>query len=586
MLEAGKLGGIANTLYRTSIITGLPKEQRDAFSAYRGDMNLIEREEAAIRKAYEQGGQDEERAAVALIATAETDEEREQAVAEIEQVTANQASASGPQSTSQGPDLAQEYDGPITLEDLRDLNVTPEQFRDMTPEQKAQVVSTLTDRRRLGTMGKTIKLGGNVVADTAGGLVDSALDTDLARMLGISDPGQESEPAYADTAKTAAEIKAANEDISMEDVEAGFKALGEDPDYKKAAQQKQLDRLNKIDTADLTPPQVKRKAELEQSLAPEEATAAPANGPVSQAAPNTSKQLDGKTGPEINAAIESGDITGTQEEAAAVARSLQDRGIKDLKGLYESDLEDVEMMKALAFMRLFNSNASIDAQLAKEINNVSETGLRSMDTPQAITSQRTEGQAEREAAQLQISAVNANVQFQKLMRSVRNDDNKNVRTAATDIQDVLGDVFENAYDPNGRLVAGQSTASKILNTAIPELDALAASATTKKSQEMYATTRNQALSLAIQALASDGGTGLEYFTEMFREDSSGSPRSTLNNLVSDGERFYYQEPDGKGNYRNVGSGISNRELMRINPELGKYIAGVALANEKARKKAG
>jgi hypothetical protein len=111
MLEAGKLGGIANTLYRTSIITGLPKEQRDAFSAYRGDMNLIEREEAAIRKAYEQGGQDEERAAVALIATAETDEEREQAVAEIEQVTANQASASGPQSTSQGPDLAQEYDG-------------------------------------------------------------------------------------------------------------------------------------------------------------------------------------------------------------------------------------------------------------------------------------------------------------------------------------------------------------------------------------------------------------------------------------------------------------------------------------------
>lgn len=576
-LDAGRLGKIANTLYRTKIIAGLPEAQRNAFSRYRTDLNLIELERKAIQAARDAGGADQERDAIAAISEAETPEERE----EIAQTV---LSVSSPQTaTTQQPSVSQPYDGPISFEELRDLNVTPEQFRDMTPEQKAQVVSTLTDRRRLGAMGKTIKLGGNVVADTAGGLVDSALDTDFARMLGLSDPGQEFEPAYADSAKTAAEIKAANQDISMGDVEAGFKALGEDPDYRKEAQQKQLDRLNKIDTADLTPAQVKRKAELEQALGPAQG-AAPA-GPVSTAAPQAAAQMDGKSADELNTAIDNGELNVTQEEAAAVAQNLQQQGIQNLQDLYQADMTAIEKMKALAFMRLFNDNATVDARLVQEISNIGETGQRSMNTAQAVTSANALRSGELDATKTRISAINANTSYQSLLRSARNDASDNVRQAATDVRDVMGDVFEKAYDESGNLVAGSSTAAQIFNQYLPELDALAKSATTPEAAGLYNKTKNQALSLAIQALASDGGSGLDYFTSMFRAQASGSPRATLDNLVSDGERIYYQEPDSQGNYRNVGNGVDLKTLTSTNPEVAKYIGDIVLRNRQARKQA-
>ena len=586
-LPAGKLGKIANTLYRGKIITGLPEDQRNAFGRYRGDMNVIELERQAIQAARDAGGPDMERDAIAAISEAETPEERAEAAQSVINVTAPQSAP------TQQPSVSQPYDGPISFEDLENLGVTPEEYAAMPDETKAQVLSALNLKKGGRVLAAPVSSLGAFALDAAGAPAKLAMNawedfsqSTLGKALGLSEFGSKAEyEDYNATQKANLEqISEASTPATQEDLDRGFKALGEDPDYKKAAQQKQLDRLNKIDTADLTPAQVKRKAQLEQDLAPAQ-SAAPA-GPVSTAAPQASAQMDGKSGDELNTAIDNGELNVTQEEAAAVAQNLQQQGIQNLQDLYQADMADIEKMKALAFMRLFNNNATVDARLVQEIRNVGETGERSMDTAQAVTSANALRSGELDVAKTKISAMNANTGYQSLLRSARNDDSNNVRQAATDVTGVMGNVFETAYDEGGNLVADRSTAAQIFNQYLPELDALAKSATTPEAAGIYNKTKNQALSLAIQALASDGGSGLDYFTSMFRAEASGSPRATLDNLVSDGDRVYYQEPDSKGNYRNVGNGVSLKTLTRTNPEIAKYIGDIVLQNRQARAQAG
>jgi len=452
----------------------------------------------------------------------------------------------------------------------------------MTPEQKQQVAETLTNRRRLSAMGDAATLLPTLAGDAAIAGGRSMLDTDIARTLGLSKPGQEQPENFVDTKEKIESAKSTTAAITVDDLEKGFAALDSDPDYKKAAKQKQLDRFNKMD--ELTPTQQKRKEALEQEISgtPDAATVKPSA--VTTASGAVSNQLEGKSGNEINAGIADGSITATQEEGVAVAKALKSSGIETIEDLYQADITDIERMTALAFMRLFNTNPTIDNRLEGEIRNLGETGKRSVNTTQASTIESQYNSAANSARSSNVAAFNANLNYQKFIDGLRKDDDANVIQAVDDVDTAMSAVFNSAYGENGaEFVGNAATARTIMRRIIGPLDIKATTAKNDKAKLVYEEAKNQALSLAIQSLANEGGTGFDYFTAMFRENVSGAARKTLDNITTDGVNIFYQEPDSMGEMKNVGAGIPVSTLTKANQELALEIFKIAEENTaKAR----
>ena len=577
MLEPGRLGKIANTLYRTSIISGLGADARDRFSAYGAQMDLIDLERQALQKSKEAGGSDMQRDAIAAISEAETDEERLEAAEEVIAVADSITGGATNTETETAPTLSDPYDGPIKLDRLAGLDITSAEFEVMTPEQKQQVAETLTNRRRLSAMGDAATLLPTLAGDAAIAGGRSMLDTDIARTLGLSKPGQEQPENFVDTKEKIESAKSTTAAITVDDLEKGFAALDSDPDYKKAAKQKQLDRFNKMD--ELTPTQQKRKEALEQEIsgAPDAATVKPSA--VTTASGAVSNQLEGKSGNEINAGIADGSITATQEEGVAVAKALKSSGIETIEDLYQADITDIERMTALAFMRLFNTNPTIDNRLEGEIRNLGETGKRSVNTTQASTIESQYNSAANSARSSNVAAFNANLNYQKFIDGLRKDDDANVIQAVDDVDTAMSAVFNSAYGENGaEFVGNAATARTIMRRIIGPLDIKATTAKNDKAKLVYEEAKNQALSLAIQSLANEGGTGFDYFTAMFRENVSGAARKTLDNITTDGVNIFYQEPDSMGEMKNVGAGIPVSTLTKANQELALEIFKIAKEN--------
>jgi len=577
MLEPGRLGKIANTLYRTSIISGLGADARDRFSAYGAQMDLIDLERQALQKSKEAGGSDMQRDAIAAISEAETDEERLEAAEEVIAVADSITGGATNTETETAPTLSDPYDGPIKLDRLAGLDITSAEFEVMTPEQKQQVAETLTNRRRLSAMGDAATLLPTLAGDAAIAGGRSMLDTDIARTLGLSKPGQEQPENFVDTKEKIESAKSTTAAITVDDLEKGFAALDSDPDYKKAAKQKQLDRFNKMD--ELTPTQQKRKEALEQEISgtPDAATVKPSA--VTTASGAVSNQLEGKSGNEINAGIADGSITATQEEGVAVAKALKSSGIETIEDLYQADITDIERMTALAFMRLFNTNPTIDNRLEGEIRNLGETGKRSVNTTQASTIESQYNSAANSARSSNVAAFNANLNYQKFIDGLRKDDDANVIQAVDDVDTAMSAVFNSAYGENGaEFVGNAATARTIMRRIIGPLDIKATTAKNDKAKLVYEEAKNQALSLAIQSLANEGGTGFDYFTAMFRENVSGAARKTLDNITTDGVNIFYQEPDSMGEMKNVGAGIPVSTLTKANQELALEIFKIAKEN--------
>ena len=577
MLEPGRLGKIANTLYRTSIISGLGADARDRFSAYGAQMDLIDLERQALQKSKEAGGSDMQRDAIAAISEAETDEERLEAAEEVIAVADSITGGATNTETETAPTLSDPYDGPIKLDRLAGLDITSAEFEVMTPEQKQQVAETLTNRRRLSAMGDAATLLPTLAGDAAIAGGRSMLDTDIARTLGLSKPGQEQPENFVDTKEKIESAKSTTAAITVDDLEKGFAALDSDPDYKKAAKQKQLDRFNKMD--ELTPTQQKRKEALEQEISgtPDAATVKPSA--VTTASGAVSNQLEGKSGNEINAGIADGSITATQEEGVAVAKALKSSGIETIEDLYQADITDIERMTALAFMRLFNTNPTIDNRLEGEIRNLGETGKRSVNTTQASTIESQYNSAANSARSSNVAAFNANLNYQKFIDGLRKDDDANVIQAVDDVDTAMSAVFNSAYGENGaEFVGNAATARTIMRRIIGPLDIKATTAKNDKAKLVYEEAKNQALSLAIQSLANEGGTGFDYFTGMFRENVSGAARKTLDNITTDGVNIFYQEPDSMGEMKNVGVGIPVSTLTKANQELALEIFKIAKEN--------
>lgn len=220
----------------------------------------------------------------------------------------------------------------------------------------------------------------------------------------------------------------------------------------------------------------------------------------------------GKTDAELDAAIEAGDVTVTPEAQAAVAQTLRNERITELKDLLRLNRKDRAIARAVILAT--ESDPTIRNQMSQEMTNIFETGTASMSGVQAVEADLARGRIQNVRDQL---AFNTS----KYGDELRLGDFEAASATAQKSAQTVREFFNNA---DGVLEPTGTNARQYIDQALPEQFAVF-SALSQISDLRPSTLRqayrgmNQGISLAIAGLASDEEGGLsETLVSFFRRD--------------------------------------------------------------------
>ena len=168
------------------------------------------------------------------------------------------------------------------------------------------------------------------------------------------------------------------------------------------------------------------------------------------------------------------------------------------------------------------------------------------------------------------------------MKKTQDDARTNTSTAITTISGIIDGVNDYMYDDNNQLVTDKNSVRKLLQQDLVELDLQSSNATNTATQKQYREAKARLLSLALQSIANSGRNAgfIEQLSSLFSDDASGASRPELNNISSDGQTIFYQEPDKDGKLQQVGTGISMDEIRRANSELWDFLVTKMEENQK------
>lgn len=589
------INGMLNLFHRTTVLSNLGTD-KEAAIAQMGATGAYVARELAVLDTLKGADQEAFRDAVSLLSkSGEPDvsaEEREEAL-ELAEEMARQASSRiadpvGPEQT---------YEGPVTRDELIKLGITKEEWAGLSNGEKEQVLETLNNRRFVSRdVAGTAKGVGAYFQDKVEGLGDLATDvverartSDIGKSLGLAAPLEKFEPTEKDTnlrrveAEQAAKPAVTMDDLnkSFSEIETGFVDKDSDTKAKMTAQQKQLDRLEKIaETQELTPKQKARMDAIKDNLkagsmqnsnteANEfliENSSDELPSPASEAAPDYRKVVAGKSVEEINTMIADGSLKISQAEAKSLAEKLESEGIKTIDDIYKAKTSKLDKILSLSVLRMFAPSDAQAQNITKAMRNIEDGGTLTQ-TPNEITDNRIA------AANSQTTASSNRRGWLEFERNLRNDSKTEASATTTGISKIVSDVTAYMYGDDNELASDSRSVKRLLQQDIRRLNRLSLDANSAQDAEKYRIAKSELLSLALQAMGKSGeGVGfIETLSSVFNEGFSGSPRGDLNNITSDGTYIFYQEPNSSGRLEKVGNGISIAELMKIDSEMTEAI---------------
>ena len=602
-VPASDIQGIFNLFYGTTVLDNLGEDAESRLAEFGATGAYLNRSRKILQQS--QGGDMEvHRDQIALLAKAGApdvpEEDKEEALQLAEKMAAQQASLSDTPEATAGT----QYDGAVDLKQLAKLGVTAEDWEGSTEEQKAQILNVLNDKRYVGAVGDIIKSAPEALFEEVtapikgiGQLVADRVSTSrIGKVLGLATPTQESKSNF----EIANDVKASKEEV------AAIKEANSRPDYtaeqldysfgkskKLAAAQKQLDRFNELEAeGELSPKQKARKRKLEDDLKAggfdntnteanefliansSDKIVAEKAPVVAEAAPEWQKQIEGKSLQEVNQMITDGTVTLSQTEAQNLAKKFDEQGIRTIEDVYASKMSALDKAESLQALAVFTTDAATRRQLQEAALNLEDGGTLTM-SPNEVIDNRNQ------STQVSNAGSTNRLNWEKFVKKTIDDANANTTTGITTISGIIQGVNDYMYDDNNQLVTDERSVKKLLQQDLVELDLQSSNSRNSATLAQYREAKARLLSLALQSMANSGRNAgfIEQLSSLFSDSASGASRSKLDNISSDGQTIFYQEPDAKGNLQQVGTGISMDEIRRANPEMWEFLVDKLEVNQ-------
>ena len=276
-----------------------------------------------------------------------------------------------------------------------------------------------------------------------------------------------------------------------------------------------------------------------------------------------------KSTSEISDAISSGDLTvsaGTQRQVAA---SLEDKGIRELKDLLR--LNDRDRAIARAAILASSPNATIQAQMSKEISNIFETGRASISAKDERAFQQNEQTLRLRAGELK--------------RGLDNDltgRTDNATRLASDFTSAAQKLFFGEDGSENNL--NSTAATEFTRTILAPYLLKAANSRSAEEAAIYQRGISPSLSLTVAAFAAEEEGGIaESLLSFFRADSEDVLSTTDFDLSrvkatydADGriKQFFYLDADGAPADEAIDAGV----IRDLNDDIYKIVAAAARRN--------
>ena len=594
-VPATDIQGIFNLFYGTTVLDNLGEDAESRLAEFGATGAYLNRARKILQQSQ---GSDMElhRDQIALLAKAGAPDVPEKDKQEALDLAAEMAKQQD--SLSDNPEATNAYDGAVSVNELDKLGVTAEDWEAATDEEKEQILSTLNNRR---TVGRIVRrdiqgIGDNVkdrfqdAGRSVQDVVNFAKNTDVGKALGLSGALDKFERTEKNVNLT--QMQEDVEDmpsVTAEQLDSSFAQS-----KKLAAAQKQLDRFNELEAdGELTPRQKARKRKLEDDIKAGgdnntnteankflienssdkiEAKNAPV---VAQAAPEWQKQIEGKSLQEVNQMITDGTVKLSQTEAQNLAKRFDEQGIKTINDVYASEMSALDKAESLQALAVFTTDPSTRQRLQQAAMNLEDGGTLTM-TPNEVIDNNNQ------SAAANTSRSKNRLDWEKFVEKTQADARTNTSTAITTISEIIDGVNDYMYDDNNQLVTDENSVRKLLQQDLVELDLQSSNATNTATQKQYREAKARLLSLALQSIANSGRNAgfIEQLSSLFSDDASGASRKELNNISSDGQTIFYQEPDRDGKLQQVGTGISMDEIRRANSELWDFLVTKMEENQK------
>lgn len=316
VFNPGKLAGLANVYWRSSVIPNLSQSERDRFNVYGAEADLIN-SLTAVRQV---GGKEAERAFASALADADTPEQEAEMIQGITGKAPSQPASSVASSEpawriafDQLPDDLQRA---AMEENPREADL--EKFiKEKYPQEVAKAASSQT----------------KTTASASATAPDPSINADLESQI-----AEKEKELRAINNKAGGSFMGA----SSADEQKRRKIEGEIRDLKQQLQANKTGKVSPITGA----------------------------APKAAAAVSSAKSID-----EIDAAVDSGQVQPDPEEVRGVVKAMQDAGVEKVSDLARLDARD--RMLAYAFLRLFTPNEQARENIRQEMSNISETGMAS-----------------------------------------------------------------------------------------------------------------------------------------------------------------------------------------------------------------
>jgi len=294
-------------------------------------------------------------------------------------------------------------------------------------------------------------------------------------------------------------------------------------------------------------------------------------------------QVEGKTGDEIDDAVEKGEIKVTSEASREVAQTMKDEGIKELAGLLR--LNDRDRAIARAVLISSTTNEVTRRALSDEINNIFETDA---------------GQASYTVAEQEDDATNRDtnrINFRKVQNAAAEWGVAQYETATARAVAFTKSVNAVFYPEEGKTNLDKSSVKHVARTFVPEMLMHIDAATSVQDRNVQMKALGGVLSSMMAALAGEeNNTIREKIISFFRPDAKHSVQATdfdlsrvrpvTKTVTKNGvetevvTEYEYLDPFGNVTDTRIKAGT----VAAVDQDIEKLIRKAVLANQKKIEK--
>ena len=284
--------------------------------------------------------------------------------------------------------------------------------------------------------------------------------------------------------------------------------------------------------------------------------------------------VEGKTIPEIDEAIDNGELRVDPATAAAAAKDLQQQGVNTAADL--AKLDPRRQAFAYAMIVASTPNDGNRRAVRDQLINILETGVSDR------------GQSVREDFKADTGRMNAIQAAKTFGLQVRKYIDQNNDQAGKDISKFYEEIYEDNFDEDGELTGDPGAVKRLANRYVKQIYADSIGYDTPQAQQLANQALNTAVSLIVQVLADEGKSSgiVDKFQSLFRQDVSGTTSYDVSGLVRAGDLIYYRERDAQGDLSPRGAGVSVNALRKVDPDLANMIVKITEENAKSGAESG